>query len=615
MGILRAQGLGLSSAEGARIDMSKGTLMTVHARRSTKREKRAHHYRLAAMAVGVGIAAASGQHVAWADTGHNDSSNASSSLSSTGNGPTGKTGLHKGLTSRPSSGAASTSGNGASASTGTPAPKPKPIRQPATTGAADSTSDPNTLKSNSLAQQLNSLFGKTRDDSSGSASKKSALGAAAASAPSPVPSVAPSSTSIGKRATLKAALLAAVTASSTQATTASSTETTTTDPAKPKTPSPQPLSPIAKLAELPGRIINTVLETLDLTVAATGPTSPFNWAPVSEALFAAFRRWETSMGLDKTPTAQPTPATITYAGDTSQKTPTVAQFLDAATAEYVLGGQPSDLKPFVVNGFQMQSTNILSGESAKAWVTPEGQIIIAYQGTTGGTNLLVDPLIAITQSIADAQVIFTNTTPQAFVDSLTFAQQVQAEAAKQGYNTDDIFVTGQSLGGWEAQYVAQQTGLDGIGFEGPGLNTTVPGNGVNSGFVNVETYGDVAAYLSTDLPGLQPFMPAYVAGGGTKPHYGSIVMIGDPNAVDPLINGSALWGPNVFDDLTFAGDLLGNFLEHHMPGMQAYSLGVTPDPGVLPWLGSPMGPVNDWGDLTIPELQQAASDAGVLIAP
>lgn len=93
-------------------------------------------------------------------------------------------------------------------------------------------------------------------------------------------------------------------------------------------------------------------------------------------------------------------------------------------------------------------------------------------------------------------------------------------------------------------------------------------------------------------------------------------MIGDPAAMFPLINASSLWGSNLVGDLIFAVDLLGNFVEHHLPGMQAYNLGVSPDPGVVPWLGSTMGPVNDgWGDLTIPELALAASAAGVLFTP
>jgi hypothetical protein len=416
-----------------------------------------------------------------------------------------------------------------------------------------------------------------------------------------ITAAAPAATPITAKANaLTAKVAAAIT---------STTDTTTT-------PSPPgPLSPIAEIAAIPGRVINTVLQALDLTVSSTGPKSPLNLAPIDEALFAAFRRIEAAVGLDKTAAVQPV-ATETYDGPTTAQTPTVSQFLNAAAAEYVLGGTPGGLQPFTVDGKQMTSTNVLSGESAQVWVTPQKQIIITYQGTTGGTNLLFNPLIAISQAVTDAQVIFTDTTPQAFTDSLTFEQQVEAEAAEQGYSASDIFVTGHSLGGWEAEYVAQQTGLGGIGFESPGINTTVEGNGVDSGFVNVETYGDTAAYLATDLPALQPFMPPYVPAGGSKPHYGSIVMIGDPDATTPLVNASSLWGTSLVGDGIFAVDVLGNFLEHHLPGMQAYNLGLSPDPGVVPWLGATMGPVEaGWGDMTIPELELAASEAGTLITP
>ncbi|MGY1988923.1 hypothetical protein [Mycolicibacterium fortuitum] len=379
---------------------------------------------------------------------------------------------------------------------------------------------------------------------------------------------------------------------------------------------PEPLSPIAKIAELPGRIVNTVLQVLDITVSANGPKSPIDFSPINNALFAAFREIEAQLGLTKTPAAQPVPPTMIYDGPTTGKTPTVSQFLNAATTAYVWGGTPGDLKPFVVDGKQMESTNTLTGMSAKTWVTPDGQIIIAYQGTTGGTNLLHNPLIAVSQVVTDLQVIFTDTTPQAFHDAVAFQQEVEAAAIEQGYRKEDIFVTGHSLGAWEAQYVAQQTGVGGIGFEGPGLNSTVPGNGADSGFVNVLTYGDVAAYGSTDLPGLQPIMPEYVPGGGSKPHYGSIVMIGNPDAANPLINSAALLKTGPIGAVIFVVDAFVNFLQYHLPGVQAYHLGVTKDPGVVPWLGNASGPVNaDYADMTIPELQKAASDAGTLIRP
>ena len=595
--------------------MSKGTPVGTQSGISLRKSSR---YRLAVLAAAMGIAAATGQNVAWAETGAPDSPGTSTSQAGAPKpGPTkpkpanadkkkpGKTAAKADKSDTKQDTATDTpatdpkSGAEPEAKPDpTPAvkPDPKPAAKPAKTGSDSVKPADNGKKAPKLKPATASTPAK---DSTASA-------ATAASTASPTtPSAATgTNTSAPAKAPAPVTRLAALSATN-------NTVGTLTTP----TP-PQPLNPIAKIIQLPGRIINTVLQVLDLTVSQSGPKSPFNWSPISEALFAGFRRIEDMLGLSKTPTAAPVVPELTYNGPTSGDTPTVGQFLNAAANAYVLGAQPGDLKPFTVNGFQMQTFNPLSGAVGKAWVTPEGQVIIAYQGTTGGTNLLFHPLIALSQIFTDMQVIFTHTTPQAFWDSLAFERKVEAAALEQGYTTDDIFVTGHSLGGWEAQFVAQKTGLGGIGFEGPGLNTSVPGNNSPAqNFVNVETYGDTAAYFSTDLPGLQPFMPAYDPTGGSKPHYGNIVMIGDPDAVNPLFNASALWGPNPINDIIFAVDILGNFFEHHLPGMQAYNLGVAPDPGVVPWLGSYTGAINNWAALDIFELQQAASDAGVLIAP
>jgi hypothetical protein len=379
---------------------------------------------------------------------------------------------------------------------------------------------------------------------------------------------------------------------------------------------PRPLSPIATVLELPGRVINAVLQFLDFTAGASGPRSPFNIAPINDLLFAAFRELERLGGLHRTPAVQPVLPTMTYTGPTDRPTPTVAQFLNASTAAYGWGTTPGGMVPFTVNGFQLQSTNIFSGMSGKAWVTPQGQVVIAYQGTTGGTNLLVNPLITLTQIAADMQVILTGTTPLAFYDALRFARRVQDEAALQGYAADDVFVTGHSLGGWEAQFVAQRTGLAGIGFESPGLNTKIPGNGADSNFVNIAQYGSPAAFMATDLPALQPFFPPYVPGGGSKPHYGPIVLIGDAEAMNPMRNAAAMWGKSLIGSLVFAADFLGNFFQYHLMGVQAYHLDVDPTPGVVPWLGTRQGTIHTgYGELTIQQLLEAASDDGILITP
>lgn len=383
------------------------------------------------------------------------------------------------------------------------------------------------------------------------------------------------------------------------------------------TPSPpQPLSPIAQLLEIPGRAVNDVLQVLDLTASSSGPQSVISLRPLNDVAFGTLRGLERQIGLWDTPPEQPAVPTLVYTGPTTGLTPTVAQFLDASSAAYVLGSTPGGMKPFTANGFQMSATNIFTGMAADAWVTPQSQIIIAYEGTTGGTNLLFNPWIAISQIIVDLQVILTSTTPRGFYDAVDFAEEVRAQAALQGYDSDDIFVTGHSLGGWQAQFVAQQIGLAGIGFEAPGMNTTVPGNGADSMFVNIATYGDTAPFMSTDLPGVQPLSAGYVPGGGNKPHYGPIVLIGDPAAMTPIYNGSELWGRSLIGSLIYFVTFFGNFFQYHLPAVQAYYLDVAVDPVVMPWLGSRRGPVlYGYGDLTIPELLKEASDDGILFQP
>jgi len=381
-------------------------------------------------------------------------------------------------------------------------------------------------------------------------------------------------------------------------------------------PTPGPVSPIAEIVALPGRIVNAVLQLVGITTAANVGPAPISPAPLADLFFAVFRRLEEAFGLTA-PVSVPTPPTMTYDGPLDVKTPTVAQFLNAATTEYVLGGTPGGMVPFTVDGWPMTSLHLGTGSDASVWVTPENQIIIAYSGTTGGTNLLFNPLIAITQILTDIQGGFTNQTPRAFLQAVDFAKKVREEAVKQGYDEADVFVTGHSLGAWQAQYVAQQLNMRGIGFEGPGLSTTVPGNGADSLFVNTATYGDMAAYLSSDLPGLYPFVPyPYEPAGGLHPHYGPIVMLGDPAANNPMINSARLFGKGIIGTLIAAIDLFGNFFASHLPGVQAYNLDVQSDPGVVPWLGINRGPVlTDFGDLTIPELLKAASDKGILVRP
>ena len=89
------------------------------------------------------------------------------------------------------------------------------------------------------------------------------------------------------------------------------------------TPSaPQPLSPIAELFELPGRIINAVLEIFGFTTSSDGNKTPFTLAPFNDLIFAVFRGVELLLGFDRTPPAQQVVPTETYTGPPTNETPT-----------------------------------------------------------------------------------------------------------------------------------------------------------------------------------------------------------------------------------------------------------------------------------------------------
>jgi hypothetical protein len=78
----------------------------------------------------------------------------------------------------------------------------------------------------------------------------------------------------------------------------------------------------------------------------------------------------------------------------------------------------------------------------------------------------------------------------------------------------------------------------------------------------------------------------------------------------------ALWGTGPVGDLIAAFVFFGQLSEYHLPSDQAYSLDVNLEPGLLPGSGVYAGPVyTGFGDLTIPELLQAASTDGILIEP
>lgn len=292
-------------------------------------------------------------------------------------------------------------------------------------------------------------------------------------------------------------------------------------------------------------------------------------------------------------------------------TPTVSQLLNASNTEYLLSGTPAGMSAFMVNGAQLQYTNTFDGVAAKVWLTNANQVVIAYQGTTGGLNLLTNPLIALTQIASDLGIYAQQVTPGER-DSLSFAKNVMSLASSRGIASSNVFVTGHSLGGIEAEYVAQQTGLGGVAFESTGIPaSTGASHGTN--FVNVVTYGDPVGNYASDISGMQPFAPS-----SGLAHYGQVVMVGNKADQTTLHNNVAAWGQwwNPIGESLVLPALVVMLADFHLPGTQAHDLGVTLSPynALVDGLGVQSSAVFSVGSDSISQLISAASGHGNLIA-
>jgi hypothetical protein len=307
---------------------------------------------------------------------------------------------------------------------------------------------------------------------------------------------------------------------------------------------------------------------------------------------------------------------MTYAATT----PTVSEFVNAANCEYLINAVPAGMHRFTNDGEPVTIADVADGVVAAVFVSAENQVIIAYQGTTGGQNLLLDPVAAATQFITDIGIFLDDSskgrTPVAYRTALNFAQFVLNLAQAQGFSRSNVFVTGHSLGGIEAEYVAQQTGLGGISLEATGLATSAATAATGTNFVNLVTDGDPVGNFSSDIPAEQPFAPAFVARGGEAPHYGPIVLLGDAAAQATLARTVSNIG-NPFDDPSILLNLADLLLQFHLIGVQAHDAAVTLNPfsALEDDTGNQNGPMFNIAALDIPGLIEQATAAGKLIQP
>lgn len=254
--------------------------------------------------------------------------------------------------------------------------------------------------------------------------------------------------------------------------------------------------------------------------------------------------------------------------------PSVQEYLDASAAVYdentaqgvqnilavpaeltllSLTGQPTT--PLGTTSFE----DVANGFYAQAFEDASGNVIIAFEGSypTVLTNLTAYDSAT---DAADIAIINGQAPTKILQDAYGFVEQVEFE-----YGSHPIYVTGHSLGGLEAEYVASQLDFiqGGATFGAPGL----PGYysnplGVGSGaFVDYVDYGDPVGNYASDITSVIPtVIPA------TGDHFGEVKHIG-----------------SLFDELPSSLSVLGltyDLQKFHSLGNYVSLLGQPPDIGV-----------------------------------
>jgi hypothetical protein len=255
--------------------------------------------------------------------------------------------------------------------------------------------------------------------------------------------------------------------------------------------------------------------------------------------------------------------------------PTVSEFINAAhwTYERDYGDLPADLQPFRVDGRHLALEVTRNGFYGAAFLTPSDQVVVAFEGTFL-SNLSGAPELVLAQLVADRQ-LHRGQAPAALGDALQFTRGVLDAADARGIAAEDVFVTGHSLGGAEAAYVAAQLGLAGTTFGAPGIPAASIPEGASSRLVNYVEYGDPVGNYSANPNRLDGFLRS-----DQILRFGEPTYLGEANEEGAALESAGLlFGPGAteWDKLQGLGILTGLATEFHRLLAYAADLGVPLD--------------------------------------
>ena len=119
------------------------------------------------------------------------------------------------------------------------------------------------------------------------------------------------------------------------------------------------------------------------------------------------------------------------------------------------------------------------------------EIIISYRGTDSPLDVI----------LSDAQLAF-NLTPQQAAPAVEFFEDIVKNADNAGYS---ITITGHSLGGALAQYVASLKHVPAVTFNAPGVD--VPSGGTSENIINYVNMNDIVGSYREHIGEARYYVP------------------------------------------------------------------------------------------------------------
>ncbi|MGX1360759.1 Ig-like domain-containing protein [Bradyrhizobium elkanii] len=198
--------------------------------------------------------------------------------------------------------------------------------------------------------------------------------------------------------------------------------------------------------------------------------------------------------------------------------PTTFTYLNASSALYTQNRVSAPVGSGLVLLEASPASQLADGFFAEAFQDLYGNIIIAYQGSIlDKSDSLYNTPYGSASRLADGAILAGGNPPGVFDDALAFALNV-----KNTYGSHDIYVTGHSLGGVEAEYAAEQFSFikGGATFGAPGLPLYF-GSTIET-FTNYVDRADPVGNYASDAGSA---LNAVAADGLMGTHFGQVVQV------------------------------------------------------------------------------------------